>query len=338
MIAPQHGSIIKKEFIKPLIEKLIDIDCGLYLMDDYYDDVYLLTKVDDVLNKIFKEALITNSFENLIKTLYSYIKEMTPNVSSLIVTHKEYVFMIEDFEIKKCTKADFSNCKFSFNVDLTDESKEKIGTLIVCYEEKLKDKDIAFLDLLFKKLSNIVGVALKKEVLFLELKSKEKELYEKSITDPLTQLYNRGFFNEMLQKKLLESKRYKFPLSLALIDIDFFKKINDNYGHLTGDCVLKELALLLKKHFRGSDIIARYGGEEFAVIMPFTDLESACKKMDEFRKVVENFRFCDSELKVTISVGVKEYNKKDSLEEFIKKADDNLYEAKRSGRNKVVCN
>ena len=173
--------------------------------------------------------------------------------------------------------------------------------------------------------------------MILNLKKKEEELYEKSITDALTGLYNRGFFMEFLEKKLLESKRYEFPLSLAMIDIDFFKKINDTYGHLTGDCILKEFSLLLKKNFRGSDIVARYGGEEFAVVMPFTELKNACKKMDDFRKIVENHRFCTENLKVTISVGVAEYNKKDNIFDFLKKADDNLYEAKKSGRNRVVC-
>lgn len=122
-----------------------------------------------------------------------------------------------------------------------------------------------------------------------------------------------------------------------MIDIDFFKKINDNYGHLTGDCVLRELAIMFKNNFRGSDMVARYGGEEFIVVMPFTTLNEACKKMEKFRKLVENHRFCSEGLEVHISVGVCEYNKKDDLFEFVKKADIKLYDAKRKGRNKVIC-
>jgi len=334
MIAPQHGSIIKKELISPLIEKLSELDCGLYLMDDYYDDILLLNQVDEVLKKIFKEALLTNSFENIIKALYSYLKENISKIKSLILLSEKHSFKIENFNL---IKDSIKECEPSFDIYLKDEAGVDIGEMKVCYEEELNKKEKEFLDILFKKISNILGVALKKEITFLELKKKEEELYEKSITDPLTNLYNRTFLNEFLEKKLLESSRYNFPLSIAMIDIDFFKKINDTYGHLTGDCVLKELALLLKKSFRGSDVVARYGGEEFLVIMPFANLKDACKKMEYFRKIVESHNFCMENLKVTISVGVSEYDKKENMFGLIEKADTNLYEAKTNGRNRVVC-
>jgi len=337
MIAPQHGSIIKKEFIKPLINKLKDLECGLYLMDDYYDDVFLLNNVDETLNNIFKEALITNSFENLLKTLYSYIKEKVKEITSVFVINKDYSYKVENYEVIKCSEIDLNNCPFSCNFVLKDELNKIIGELIICYDNELTQKNKAFLDLLFKKLINILGVAFKKEIVFLNLKKKEGLLYEKSVSDALTGLYNRGFLIEFLEKKLLESQRYNFPLSAGMIDIDFFKKINDNYGHLTGDCVLRELALLLKKNFRGSDIVTRYGGEEFLIVMPFTSADDACKKMEKFRKTVQEHKFGSENLKITISAGVTEYNKKDDIFEFIKKADDKLYEAKKTGRNRVIC-
>ena len=336
MIAPQHGSIIKKEIINPLIEKLRELDCGLYLMDDYYDDILILDQVDEVLKNVFKEALLTNSFENILKALYSYIIERIPQTKSIIIINDQYSFKIENFEIIKNCKC-IDECKSYFSVYLNDENNSKIAELKLCYDNKLEKKDIEFLNILFKKINNVLGVALKKEIMILNLKRKEEQLYEKSITDALTSLYNRYFLEEFLNKKLLEAKRYNFPLSIAIIDIDFFKKINDTYGHLTGDCVLQEISLLLKKYFRGSDIVARYGGEEFVVVMPFTKLEDACKKMDEFRKIVQSHEFCIEKLKVTVSVGVSELKKDDSVVELIKRTDENLYEAKESGRNKVVC-
>jgi len=337
MIAPQHGSIIKKEFIKPLIEKLSELDCGLYLMDDYYDDILILNEVDDVLKKVFKEALLTNSFENILKALYSYIKEHIHKLKSIIVLNDKYSFEIENFEVIRNYKFSQEDCKISLNFLLQDEADLNIGELKICVNEELDEKEKNFLKLLLNKITNILGVSLKKEIMILELKKREEKFYEQSITDALTKLYNRAFLNEFLQKKLLEAKRYNFPLSIAMIDIDFFKKINDTYGHLTGDCVLKELALLLKKNFRGSDIVARYGGEEFVIVMPFTKLQEACKKMDEFREIIQNNEFCIEKLKVTISVGVSEYKENDSITELLKRADENLYEAKKSGRNRVIC-
>jgi len=335
MIAPQHGSIIRREFIHPLIEKLSKLECGLYLIDDYYDDILLLHQVDEILKKIFKEALLTNSFENVLKALYSYLKENIKSLNSIMILSEKYSFGIENFEIIR--NVNNIGCGRYFDISLRDEANIIIGTLRICYSDNLNEKEFNFLKILFNKISNVLGVALKKEITFLELKKKEEELYEKAITDPLTNLYNRVFLNEFLEKKILESRRYKFPLSIAMIDVDFFKKINDTYGHLTGDCVLRELALLLKKNFRGSDVVARYGGEEFIVIMPFTTLEDACDKMEYFRKIVEAHRFCMENLKVTISIGVTEFNKKDNVWDLIKKADDNLYEAKHLGRNRVVC-
>jgi diguanylate cyclase (GGDEF)-like protein len=337
LIAPQHGSIIKKELIKPFLNKLRELECGIYLMDDYCDNIIVLNKVDDVIKNIFKEALIANSFETVLKTLFSYIKETIPNIYSIIVNNEQKTYIIENYEIKECKSVDLTNCKQNFKTDLFDETENKIAELIVCYTDELEKKEIQFLRLVFKNLSNILGVALKKEIIFSNLKKKEEEFYKKSITDPLTKLYNRNFLNEALNKKIKEAPRYNFPLSIAMIDIDFFKKINDTYGHLTGDCILKELALLLKENFRESDIIARYGGEEFIIIMPFSDLKNACKKMDEFRKTVEKYNFCNSGLKVTISAGVEEYNFKDDILNFIEKADKKLYISKTNGRNRVTC-
>jgi two-component system cell cycle response regulator len=336
LIAPQHGSIIKKEIIKPFLNKLRELDCGIYLMDDYYDNVIVLNKVDEAIQNIFKEALIANSFENVLKTLFSYIKEIIPNVYALILNNENTKYIVENYEIRKSKDIKLS-CDFMFNTELFDETENKIAELIICYTEKLEKEQIQFLRLLFKNLSHILGVALKKEITFSNLKQKEEEFYKKSITDPLTGLYNRNFLNEVLNKKIKEAKRYNFPLSLAMLDIDFFKKINDTYGHLTGDCVLKELALLLKHHFRESDIITRYGGEEFVIIMPFSDLENACKRIDNLRKNIEKYNFCNSGLKVTISAGVEEYNFKDDMDTFIDKADKKLYVSKTEGRNRVTC-
>ena len=336
MIASQHGGVIKKELIPKIIKELKNLDCGLYLIDDYMDDIFLLDQIDKIINKIFKEAIILSTFENILKSIYSCAKGHVQKIEKIVITDidDKFSFMIENYNFfRNNVKKD---CEFSLKKELFDELDKKIGNIKICYNSELENKEILFLETLFKKLSNILGVALKKELTLIKLKEKGKKLYEKSITDPLTKLHNRGFLMDFLKTKLEESAKYNFPLSFAIIDIDFFKKINDTYGHTEGDCVLQELGFLLKKHFRENDIVARYGGEEFVVIMPFSSLKDACKKMNEFRKIVKEHKFCNL-LNITISVGVAEFNKKEEKLDFIKRADDNLYKAKKNGRDQVVC-
>lgn len=178
-----------------------------------------------------------------------------------------------------------------------------------------------------------------------ELKEKNAQLEEArrqlellSITDPLTSLYNRRHFDEVLQSEAMRCRRYKHPLSLCIMDIDHFKLINDEYGHTTGDIVLKELGRMLQNHLRETDTIARYGGEEFAAILPETDSETAQMIADRLRRTValHSFETHAGSLHITISMGIKSVSQCqiDTLE-LIDQADAALYEAKRAGRNRV---
>jgi len=163
------------------------------------------------------------------------------------------------------------------------------------------------------------------------------QLYQESITDSLTGLFHHKYFELRLKEELDRSKRYKYPLTLAMIDIDFFKKINDTYGHLAGDKILEGIAMLLKEKTRLSDIIARYGGEEFAVILPHISYKNALTVSERLRRAVENTDF--QGIKVTISIGIGYFNGDDidfDYKELISMTDKALYQAKNSGRNKVV--
>lgn len=158
-----------------------------------------------------------------------------------------------------------------------------------------------------------------------------------SLTDALTGLYNRRHFNAELEREFMRSKRYGGDLCIAIIDIDFFKKINDTYGHLCGDYVLKEVAYLILENFRKTDMVFRYGGEEFVVLMTETSLENSLIPLERLRKTIENnnFIFKGEKIKVTISIGA-ETNHTESTEEFLNNADKALYQAKQSGRNQTV--
>ena len=158
-----------------------------------------------------------------------------------------------------------------------------------------------------------------------------------SITDGLTDLYTHRYFQETMDREISRSIRYKKPLSLLLVDIDHFKKVNDTYGHQAGDYVLQGLAKIMRKMFRQSDYSCRYGGEEFTVILTDTDLESACLGGERLRKELEKhvFRFGESDIPVTISIGASAFKEGMSKQKIIEDADQALYRAKRDGRNRV---
>lgn len=167
-----------------------------------------------------------------------------------------------------------------------------------------------------------------------------KELYKMAIIDPVTNIYNKRFFLERLKEEFGHTKRTGYGLSLLMIDIDHFKKINDTYGHLAGDMVLQQLASTLKSVVRGEDILARYGGEEFVVILRETKRPGAINLAERMRGEVEGaqFTFEEDRLSITISIGVASMEGDYATpDELIKAADDKLYQSKEGGRNRVTA-
>ncbi len=163
-----------------------------------------------------------------------------------------------------------------------------------------------------------------------------------TLTDPLTGLGNRKYFDRAIEDTVRSAVKNGEPLSLLMFDIDHFKSFNDNYGHLTGDQVLRLVAMSLKATIKGQDITARYGGEEFAVVLPNTALRQALTVADHIRRAVmskELKKKSTGEIlgRVTISVGVSMLQHGDDTDSLIERADACLYAAKRNGRNRVVC-
>ena len=155
--------------------------------------------------------------------------------------------------------------------------------------------------------------------------------------DALTGLNNRRQFEVRLKQEIATTKRQKNPLCAMMIDIDFFKKVNDTYGHASGDTVLRTVASIIKEHLRESDIPSRYGGEEFAVLLPYTHIDEAQIVGERLRKAVENtpVPIDKKNINVTISMGLAEFNPEETGENLFERADKALYEAKESGRNRV---
>jgi diguanylate cyclase len=164
-----------------------------------------------------------------------------------------------------------------------------------------------------------------------------EEQRQKALTDPLTGLPNRAAWDERQELEVARWQRYGGELLMAVLDIDFFKRINDNYGHLAGDKVLKIIATELAKRLRKTDFIARFGGEEFVLLIPGTPLEGAQQLLETLRTAIEScpFHFKGERVTITLSAGVSAFAAGERAEQVFERADQALYRAKRSGRNRI---
>ncbi|HLA96244.1 MAG TPA: sensor domain-containing diguanylate cyclase, partial [Pyrinomonadaceae bacterium] len=166
------------------------------------------------------------------------------------------------------------------------------------------------------------------------LKRQAGEFEQLSVTDVLTGLLNRRYLQERLSEELNRSKRYRFPMSFLMIDVDKFKSYNDSYGHPAGDEALRIVSNILKENLRGADVAARYGGEEFAVLLPQTSIEEASQIAERIRRQIERTDF--PHRSVTVSIGIANSTAEvNSPDDLIWAADRALYQAKDRGRNNV---
>ena len=234
---------------------------------------------------------------------------------------------------------------FSQRVDFMGEFSDAFNAMVIQLDESLqqiKEKE-AELTRINKELRQEIELRKTTE----ESLRQSEELYRQlAITDPLTGIFNRRHFYQIAESELQRSCRYCRPLAVIMIDIDYFKRVNDNYGHAIGDQVLQALASLVREALRAVDIFARYGGEEFIVLLPETDLRSVrpvaerlCRKIGETPLPIE-----PNHINITISVGASAFDpsmqplpssKKVTLDQLIDLADKALYEAKKAGRNRV---
>jgi two-component system, cell cycle response regulator len=165
-----------------------------------------------------------------------------------------------------------------------------------------------------------------------------EEIYRLTIVDGLTQVHNKRYLYEALERELIRGRRHSRNLAVLMFDIDYFKRINDLHGHLAGDFVLKELARLVQSRIRRDEVFARYGGEEFCIILPETTLDGAVELAERLRQQVHDhtFVFQQDKIKVTISLGCAVLSEDDrNAGELLRRADERLYEAKNTGRNRV---
>jgi diguanylate cyclase (GGDEF)-like protein len=205
-----------------------------------------------------------------------------------------------------------------------DDLKEKYKNLL---------EDFQKLEAEFRKTKRAL------EIREIEVKSILIQAHELANIDPLTFIPNRRKIIVELQEEVIRSNRYETPLSISIMDIDHFKKVNDTYGHTTGDETLRSVAACLRDHIRHPDVIGRYGGEEFLIVLPNSEAKAAAKQASRLCKDIRDTKIevNDHVLSVTISVGIAQFRAgQENWEGFLHRADEALYQAKNGGRDRWV--
>lgn len=211
---------------------------------------------------------------------------------------------------------------------LWDETNVTVFLAQTMSQRKIKYFDFSILISLFNLILIVVVIYMTKNYV------KDKLEYEVN-HDALTKIFNRRFLYEYFQKEFEKTQIYRKQMSIIFFDIDYFKIINDTYGHDKGDYVLVEIAKIVRKTIRNNDIFARIGGEEFVIIIPDISIYVASIMAERVRKAIEKYSF-EHGIRVTISLGITEHKDGDTLDSIFKRADDALYKSKKTGRNRIT--
>ena len=299
------------------------------------------TGYNSPLNKIINETLARNGhlteadLEQIYETYLSHLKttDRIDKVGARVIGEIDDVMRLIDDALEMSTSYDASLSGASEKLT-SAQSREEIRSVVDTLTKsthEMRDTNKALEERLALSRTEISNLQQSLEAIRAE-----------SLTDPLTGLGNRKYFDRSIETLVQSAMASGEPLSLLMFDIDHFKSFNDSYGHLTGDQVLRLVGMSLKQTIKGQDITARYGGEEFAVVLPNTALRQALTVADHIRRAVmskELKKKSTGEIlgRVTISVGVSMLKPGDDTDSVIERADACLYAAKRAGRNRVIC-
>ncbi|MEO2069444.1 MAG: diguanylate cyclase [Desulfurobacteriaceae bacterium] len=330
IIAPQHGSIIKgKEFVEKVLDAVERFEYGKMVEAQKLETFKKQEHRRNIISLIEDLTIKKIFMSEILKIIEKQLSSVLPLESiGVILRIKDHVYVyskdtgylprrMDDFVLPKKRCFSFEDKDVKIFIDLKNK-------------EDLNEENEKFL----KSIASLIFYIAEREKWLLSMQEKKEFLKDRAYKDALTGLYRRDILHDLIEKEFYRSKRYGYHFSILMIDTDDFKKINDTYGHLVGDKVLKKVAETIRKTLRKSDIAVRYGGEEFLVILPHTDLNKAGIVAERLRKNIEKL---DIEgLKVTVSIGVADNSLSSNLEELIQKADQALYVAKRTGKNKVM--
>lgn len=321
----------KKEFVVTLANNHYEVQCT------YVNGFYVLS-----LFNIYKRDKLQAKLENR----RDMSQELLEDLPEAVIIVSENILLVNSLAEKLLgvKKKSLLNCSFNVLFDETNQqvlidnlsqlehSKRRQVEFLLVYNKSNKIKWLNISTKLIENANEKLYIHMMKDVTIETLEF--QKMSNLASIDRLTNIYNRRKFEELLTEEYNYFKRYSRPLSGIYFDIDFFKKINDTYGHDIGDEVLISVAGLVKSHIRDSDIFARWGGEEFIILLPETQSNDAFTLAEQLRTIIEMHSF-NKVKRVTISMGVTQL-KKEQLKSFIKRMDLALYEAKHSGRNQVV--
>jgi len=285
--------------------------------------------------KTTNEKVNIQSLHDIISTSVLYTtSDLDANITSVSKAFEKLTGYTEEELIGK-NHSLFRNPETpdSFYEEMWD-TLEKDGQFKGELKNYTKNKDIYWTSVTINSMYNNSGTKIG-YVAYRENVTNTKKLEYISTHDTLTDIYNREYFNTTLNTIIRSSNRYKNQFSLIMLDIDFFKRINDTYGHYEGDKVLIKIASILKNNIRQDDILARWGGEEFVILVPHAKSDETFILAEKLRKLIENTSIVKKE-NITASFGVGEYLNGETKVEFFEKIDFALYKAKNEGRNLVI--
>jgi len=276
-----------------------------------------------------EQIIIVKSNKDIISANKSFLELF--DINSIKEFKKEYLTLNSIIDKENC----FLDIDFSTDIDeliKTINAQKKENRII---RIKNKNKKLYIMNI---KIDKIVGdeniyVIILTDIT--KLQQNTEEFMKKANIDSLTQIYSREKFNEHYEKEFSRSLRHLNPLTLLFIDIDYFKQVNDNYGHDVGDTTLYTFSQIISFNTRAFDLFARWGGEEFIIMLPQTNINDGYKLAEKIRKIISTYKFEHIE-SLTCSIGVSTLQKGDLVETLLKRADNALYKAKNSGRNKTI--
>ena len=348
----KHNKIIGWVEFEKTNKKLEDfLDIALYLISLKVQNIVLSDRMQK--NIDFQNAM--KNIAKIIETQYelNYIIPLLGEmIDKFIQNHLIYIFIKDKNTYKLMWPGACNDNKIMDIINAEPRKRvttEELGVFPLINENKILGYIVT---------KNIDSKLTIKETEYLEDLSNQAattinranvyaEILKHATLDALTGFYNRRQLEERTKQEIASARRQKTPLCAIMTDIDFFKKVNDTYGHAVGDLVLKTVSKVMRSQLREYDIAGRYGGEEFVILLPFTKIEEAKMVAERLRKSIEN-KFIDiskinpdaqeKEIHVTISLGVYQLKDGDKEQDLISNADKALYKAKETGRNKVVIN